>query len=89
MLTDYLPLSSLIDFLIIFLTNGMKSLYRMAYAITKVNKDFIKRLQRDSHWIATLGEHSRKVMPTLHGQLIYYAFKYPLGSARQHKLSQQ
>ena len=43
-LTDYVPLSSQLDLLMIFLVEGIKSLFRMIYSITKLNKDFIKTI---------------------------------------------
>jgi len=89
MMTDYLPMSSMLDYLMIFLTNGIKSIYRMTYAITKLHKEFIKKIPKGEDFISQLAGYSRKMMPQYHEQFLRYAFKYPIGSARRHKLSQQ
>ena len=47
-MADYLPLSSMIDATFIYLVEGIKALYRLTYAITKLNKDYIKTI-RDPH----------------------------------------
>ena len=54
-LTDFVPLSSLLDLVMIFLVEGIKSLFRMAYSITKMNKDFIKTIQQGENFIEKLG----------------------------------
>ena len=38
-LSDYLPMSSLLDITVIFIVEGIKSLFRMTYAISKMHKD--------------------------------------------------
>jgi hypothetical protein len=40
-MTNYLNLSNMTDFLMVFLSEGQKSLTRYTYAILKVHKDFI------------------------------------------------
>ena len=44
-MTDFLPLSSLLDVLVIYLVEGIKGLYRFTYAIAKLQKEFIKTIQ--------------------------------------------
>lgn len=88
-LTDYLPLSSLLDCILIYLVEGIKSLYRFTYAVTKTHKEMIKTIPKQSNFIKALGQHSRREMPVLHGFFMKYTFKYPLGAARRHRLTQQ
>ena len=40
-MTNYLSLSNMTDFLMVFLSEGQKCLTRYTYAILKVHKDFI------------------------------------------------
>ena len=44
LMTDYLPMSSLLDFMPVFLLEGVKSLFRTTYAIAKLHKDHIKTI---------------------------------------------
>ena len=83
-LADFVPLSSLLDCLLIYLVEGIKSLYRLTYSVTKINKEFIKTIPKGADFIAVLGEHSRKELPRMHGFFIKMTFKYPMGSARRH-----
>lgn len=59
-LTDYLPLSSLIDCLLIYLVEGIKSIYRFTYAVTKTHKAMIKTIPKGTNFIQALGEHSKR-----------------------------
>ena len=86
-MTDYLPLSSLIDAVVIYLVEGIKALYRMTYAITKVQKDFIKTLNDPNNFISQLGLKSKELLPKCHGTFMRLAFKYPLGKAKRHRFS--
>ena len=43
-LSDFLPMSSLMDVMVIFLVEGVKGLYRLTYAITRLNKNYIKTI---------------------------------------------
>lgn len=88
-LTDFLPLSSLLDILLIFLVEGVKSLFRMTYAISKLHKDKIKTFKDRETFISSLGVHSKSVMPNSHSLFLKLAFKYPLGSASKVRFSQQ
>lgn len=65
-MTDFLPLSSLIDVMMIFLVEGVKGLFRFTYAISKLNKDFIKTLDDKATFKIRLGMHSIKLMPDRH-----------------------
>lgn len=65
-MTDFLPLSSLIDVMMIFLVEGIKGLFRFTYAISKLNKDFIKTLDDKSTFKIRLGMQSIKLMPDKH-----------------------
>lgn len=89
LMSDYLPLSSLIDAVFIYLVEGIKAVYRMTYSITKIHKNYIKTISDPAHFIEKLGERSKQVIPKCHGQFLRFAFRYPLGTARRHKFSQQ
>jgi hypothetical protein len=43
-LCDFLPLPAIIEFTFLYLTEGMRTLYRYIYAICRVNKQFIKSM---------------------------------------------
>ena len=87
-MSDFIPMSSQIDAVFIFLVEGIKSLYRMTYAITKINKDYIKTITDADSFINQLGARTKQVLPGCHGQFMRAAFKYPLGTAARHKFSQ-
>ena len=59
-MTDYLPLSSLIDVMVIFLVEGIKSLFRMSYAVVKLHKDHIKTFNDKATFLQQLSQVSRK-----------------------------
>ena len=42
MMTNYLDLNNMTDLMMVFLSEGQKSLFRYQYAILKHHKDFIK-----------------------------------------------
>jgi len=41
-MTNYLSLSNMTDFLMVFISEGQKSLMRYTYSVLKLHKDFIK-----------------------------------------------
>lgn len=86
-LTDFLPLSSLIDVMVIYLVEGIKGLFRVTYAVFKLNKDKIKSLTDKSNLLIQLGMHSIAVMPDRHNQFMKFAQSYPLGTAKKHRFS--
>ena len=42
LMTNYLDLGNMTDLVMVFLSEGQKSLFRYQYAILKLHKDFIK-----------------------------------------------
>ena len=89
LMTNFLPLSSLLDVLIIYLTEGIKGLYRLTYAIAKHNKAFIKTISDKGELMSKLGQECKRVMPGTHHVYLKHAFAYPLGAATRHRFSQQ
>ena len=43
-LTDYLSLGNLLNFMMVYLVEGQKAMYRFTYAITKAHKEKLKSL---------------------------------------------
>lgn len=86
-LTDFLPFGTLLDVLLIFISEGIKSLFRFTYAICKVNKDFIKTITEPSEFIQRLSLHSKHKLAGADGELKRMAFKYKLGAAKKYQLS--
>lgn len=41
-MTNYLELRHMIDFVMVFLSEGQKSLFRYTYAVLKLHKEFLK-----------------------------------------------
>ena len=66
-MSDFLPLSSLIDAVFIYLIEGIKAVYRMTYSITKLHKNYIKTISDPAHFISKLSDHSKQVLPKCHG----------------------
>jgi len=65
-MTDFLPLSSLLDVIVVYLVEGIKGFYRMIYAIAKLNKVHIKTIQDKAYFMSSLGQHSRSVIAGSH-----------------------
>lgn len=42
LMTNYLELRHMIDFVMVFLSEGQKSLFRYTYAVLKLHKEFLK-----------------------------------------------
>lgn len=84
-----MPLSSLMDATVLFIVEGVKAMYRMTYAVVKMNKEFIKSIKSKDDFISHLSQYSKKMMPTTHEKFMNAAFSYPLGKAKKYKFSQQ
>jgi hypothetical protein len=56
LMTNYLPLASALDFMLIFLCEGQKSMYRFQYAVLKCHKEYIKTLNASWADKAKLGD---------------------------------
>lgn len=76
-MTNYLNLNNMTDLVMVFLSEGQKSLFRYQYAILKIHKDFIKKskdLLTQISILQSLEETSRKNTKT--DELHKVAFKY-------------
>ena len=54
MLTFFIPINVALDFLMIFLVEGIKIIYRYTYAVIKMQKKFIKELQNPESFLGEL-----------------------------------
>jgi len=57
-LCDFLPLPAIIEFTFLYLTEGVRALYRYIYALCKVNKPFIKSQTDNKTLLESLRMHS-------------------------------
>lgn len=81
-MTNFLELNNMTDLVMVFLSEGQKSLFRYEYAILKYHKDFIKSgkdLLAQISILDSLESHARENTPT--DEMHRLAFKYRLKSA--------
>jgi hypothetical protein len=90
LMTNYLDLNCMSDAIVIFLTEGQKSLIRFQYAVLKIHKDFIKE-GKDVFLKMTIQEalEQQARAKTTPEALLYWTFKYKLATASSYKYSQK
>lgn len=76
MITGFVPLPVALDILMMYLTEGNKILFRYAYAVLKVNKNYIKKANNAEEFLEGLKTTSRAHIDPK--KLKRKAFKYPL-----------
>jgi len=81
-LTEFLSLDNLLDFLMIYLSEGYKSIIRFTYSILKNHKGFLKA-QTDASTVLPLYVEVCQNKTDI-DLLIKYAFKINIGSAKQY-----
>lgn len=87
-MTNYLNLNNMIDFLMVFLSEGQKCLTRYTYAILKVHKEFILS-KTDLTSVLDIASSLEKqaITNTKANELHYWAFKMNLKTASAYNYS--
>jgi hypothetical protein len=86
-MTPFLSLPNMIEFTFLFLSEGVKMLYRYTYAIVKCHKDFFKSINNPKQLLDAFCEHS--LTNTRPGELVQMAYRLRVGAATKYHFTTQ
>lgn len=88
LMTNYLQLDNMTDLIMVFLSEGQKSLFRYNYAILKLHKDFIKSGKDNLTQVSICDAlESRSRNHTSTDELHKIAFNYKMSAAAKYEFS--
>lgn len=75
---DYVTPDVALDILMVFLREGVKTVFRFTYATLKLHKNFIKTIKQKEELFLKLKSIEHEHNHLAHDKLFKKAFKYPL-----------